>query len=162
MELVGSWSASGAGIPEPLLQIDVPGCAQLEGEVIDDYRRLSKNEFLMAPYERRLEALPAKIPFLLKAAPGEDDVFVLNVIAYLHSDKHGDHFLRRRLELPVAPKAVAKEVEADKSSWEVSGMLNIGDRADRFTIKRADGSKIKLGDYLRKKNVIVTTYRAFW
>ena len=43
-----------------------------------------------------------------------------------------------------------------------SDVLQIGDRADAFTLARADGTTISLADYKGKKNVLITTYRAFW
>ena len=69
----------------------------------------------------------------------------------------------QRFELPLEPGVEAEEVAADESSWGVDEeLLQIGDKAVDFELPRADGTTVKLSDYLGKKNIIVTTYRAFW
>ena len=49
------WWASDSGIPKPMLQIDVPKCVKLSGEVLKGFRALSRNEFLQEPYERLID-----------------------------------------------------------------------------------------------------------
>ena len=53
LELGDGWSTSDAGIPMPLLQIDVPDSVRLTGKVLEGYRALSRNEFINEPFERR-------------------------------------------------------------------------------------------------------------
>ena len=64
--------------------------------------------------------------------------------------------------LPLEPGATATEGSANESDWGKGDFLKIGDKAEPFELPRADGSTLSLGEYLGKKNVIVTTYRAFW
>lgn len=166
IETAPGWSATDSGVPNPLLQIDVPESARLSGRVIDSFQALSRNDFLMEPYERLVDKPVIVIPFkptrhITKAGDG-DESFGLNILAYLKSPDGETHFVRRRLELPLAPKAVAESGDANKSNWGVEDTLDIGEKADDFTLPRADGSTVSLSDYIGKKNVIVTTYRAHW
>jgi hypothetical protein len=64
--------------------------------------------------------------------------------------------------LPLKPYAKGKAVGAAPSTWGWHKSLQLGDPATPFTLPRADGTKVNLADYRGKKNVIVTTYRAFW
>jgi len=154
-------SASGAGLPAPILQIDVPKCVTLSGKPLTEYRELARNEFLQEPYERLINDNPLSVAFVLNRAPASDDAFALNVIAYV--ERNGEkYFVRRRVALPVAPGATGRVAATERSNWGVENTLNIGDKADGFTLPRADGSTVSLDDYLGKTNVIVTTYRAFW
>ena len=41
-------------------------------------------------------------------------------------------------------------------------LLKIGDKAPAFNLPRPDGTAFDVSQWLGKKNVIVTTYRAFW
>ena len=67
---------------------------------------------------------------------------------------------RRR---PVAAYARAKEADRNASDWgENKRRLQLGDKAALFELPRADGSTVPLAQYLGRKNVLVTTYRAFW
>jgi hypothetical protein len=158
------WSAATAGIPAPILQIDVPACVELEGKVLTERRELAKNEFLDAPFERMLETGDNAIRFRLVSQPQAGDVIALNVVAYVREgDDEEAWFIRRRLHLPVEAGATAVEADAGDTTWGGErDTLHVGDAADAFTLPRADGSTISLGDYRGKKNVIVTTYRAFW
>ncbi len=155
-------SASGAGIPAPILQIDVPESIKLIGEEITGHRALAKNEFLQEPYERLLKKLPARIPIQLVKTPEENDRVGLNVIAYVGDDTASSFFVRRRIDLPLAPNATAPATNPSKSDWGKNKTLQIGDKAQEFKLPTAAGSKVALKDYLGEKNVIVTTYRAFW
>jgi len=158
----GEASAAGAGIPAPILQLDLPPSVELEGRVLKTYAELARNEFLQEPFERLLTELPAEIRFTLKALPAEKETIGINVIGYLKTES-GDAFLRRRLELPLRAGATAKTVSPQSSTWSTDEkLLDIGDRAALFDLPRADGSRVRLEQYLGDKTVIVTTYRAHW
>jgi hypothetical protein len=159
-------SASGAGIPAPFLQLEVPEGVHLGGTYVTELARLKSNEFLQEPYERLLKELPATIPFTLTAPPGDDASLGINITGYLH-EVEGENtrvrFLRRRLELPLRTGARAVEVSAERSNWGADGdLLQIGDRAPAFNATRPDGSTFDLADVLGLGPVIVTTYRAHW
>ncbi len=158
------WSASAAGIPKPILQIDVPKSVQLSGKVLSDHRELSRNEFLRAPYERLIEVGSSVVEFTLTSEPSADDRIGLNIIAYVRQGEDEDaFFVRKRLELPVEPGATAQSGDSSTSTWGGEGSgLQIGDRAKPFALPRADGSTVTLDDYLGKTNIILTTYRAHW
>lgn len=157
------YSASDAGIPAPLLQIDVPSCVVLKGKVLKGHRELARNEFLQEPFERMLKELPARIGFELKKKPGPDDAFGLNILAYVAATSGDDaFFVRRRLNLKVAGGAKAEVSESGASTWGEENLLQLGDEAAPFKLPQADGKKVDLADYLGKTPVIVTTYRAHW
>ncbi len=164
VDLPEAANASKSGAPAPFLQIDVPPSIELGGRYLRTYQELSQNEFLQEPYERLLEENPARIPFKVVAQPGEGERIGLNILAYVKpGGEKRDFFLRRRFELPVEAGVDAEEVAAENSGWGVDEeLLQIGDPAVDFELPRADGTKLKLSDYLGKSNVIVTTYRAFW
>ena len=69
LSLKDGYSASGAGVPAPLLQIEVPSCVVLKGKVLRGHRELARNEYLQEPFERRLSELPARIGFDLNVSP---------------------------------------------------------------------------------------------
>ena len=158
------YSASEGGIPGPLLQIDVPDCVKLSGKELKSHRELSRNEFLQEPYERLLSENPARIGFKLTSAPAADDVIALSVLAYVgaESKKEDVHFVRQRLHLAVAGGAEAEPVNHKVSTWGHEGLLQIGDKADLFTLPKANGETVALADLVGKTNIIVTTYRAHW
>ena len=167
IEIAEGWSATDSGIPSPILQIEVPDSAKLSGRVIDSYKALSRNEFLMEPFERLVTPGSTTISFKvrksIKKSAKTGESFGLSVLAYLKSPDDGkSYFVRRRVELPLAPKAVSVAGDATDSRWGVQDTLHIGDKADDFSLPRADGSTRTLSEYLGKKNVIVTTYRAHW
>ena len=158
-------SPSAAGIPAPILQIAVPKSVKLLGKELKTYDELAKNEFLEEPYERLLKDLPATIKFKLVRKPKRDDHFSLNFLAYIagdSSDSGGAGFLRRRLTLPVAPRATSSVADPSRSDWGKTKTLQIGDKAKSFKLTDSEGKKVRLADYKGEKNVIVTTYRAFW
>ncbi len=163
MSLRDGYSASDAGIPAPLLQIEVPSCVVLKGKVLRGQRELSRNEYLQEPFERMLSELPARIGFELKKKPGPDDAFGLNILAYVGATSGDDaFFVRRRLNLKVAGGAKAEVGESGASTWGEENLLQLGDEAAPFKLPKADGKKVDLADYLGTKPVIVTTYRAHW
>lgn len=161
VDLRDGLSASDAGIPAPLLQIQVPRSVRLSGKHLTKYRELSRNEFLQAPFERMIEASPLEVGFKLLRKPRPDDVIHLNVLAYV-SDGEDVRFVRRRVAVKLEAGAVAEAVDATRSDWGTGDLLQIGSKAAGFELPRADGSTVSLGQFLGKKNVVVTTYRAFW
>ncbi|MFQ5501843.1 MAG: hypothetical protein ACE5EQ_06025 [Phycisphaerae bacterium] len=157
------WSASDSGIPKPFLQIKTPPSVQLDGKVLKTQRELSKNEYLREPFERLMQGNETTVRFTLVDEPGEDERIALNIIAYASDDPANDAwFIRKRMELPVRPGATAELINATESDWGTGDELQIGDQAELFELPRADGSKVSLEQYRGKKNVLVTTYRAFW
>ena len=155
-------SASGAGMPAPILQIQTPQSVRLSGKVLRSYKELSRNEFLQAPFERLIKDAPTRVPFTVVREPAPEDQFSLNVLAYVSNGKETS-FVRRRLTLPVRASATAKEADPNTSDWGVNKrLLQLGDKAALFELPRADGSTVSLARYLGRKNVVVTTYRAFW
>lgn len=168
-DIVIDWSVAeglspgGAGVPAPILQIDAPRAIQLSGKVLRGHRELSQNEFLQAPYERLMKKPQVRIGFTLRKEPGSEDSIGLNILAYVGSEESGEAaFVRRRLELRIAPNASSTDAEATNSAWGKNKLLKIGDKAATFKLPRADGEKIGLKQYRGKKNVLVTTYRAHW
>lgn len=157
------WSGGMAGIPAPFLQIEVPTSVELTGRVLKTYKELSRNEFIEEPFERLVRETPLEIGFKVIKEPDANEPFGLNFVSYA-SPASGDdaYFVRRRLSLPIAPNASAELVEPTRSNWGPEGLLQIGDKAAPFSLPRADGSKVSLGQYRGKKNVIVMTYRAHW
>lgn len=156
-------SASDAGVPSTLLQIDVPPSARLTGRVLREQKELARNEYMRAPFERAVKTFPARIGFTLIDKPGPEEAFHINVIAYVSSGSEvSARFMRRRLALRLSPGATAKQVEPIPSSWGGDPNLQLGDRAPDFTLPSADGTTTSLAQYLGKKNIVVTTYRAYW
>ena len=164
VEIKEGWSAASAGVPAPLLQIDVPPSVELSGKVLTSQRELSKNEFLQAPFERLLKNGEEHIEFSLVKAPVAGERVWLNIMAYVSQDPTQDSFfIRRRFALDVKPRAQAVGVMAGKSDWGIDKhLLQIGDPADDFSLPKAFDPPIGLSNYLGQKNIIVTTYRAHW
>lgn len=157
------FSDSKAGMPAPIVQVDVPDSVRLKGKVLTDRKELRQNEFLQAPFERLLDNNPLKISFKIEKVPSDGDRIAINVIGYVAADDQSDSwFIRRRIEMPVAPAATGVAVDPTNSHWGQEDLLRIGDKAAPFELPRADGTKVALGTYLGDQNVIVTTYRAFW
>ena len=162
VEMAKGWSSSEAGMPAPILQIQAPSCVKLEGKVLQAKRDLSRNEYLLAPYERLIKENEAHVEFTLVAAPSADEHFALNVLAYVGGNDDEQRFVRKRIVVPITANASGSEVAVTSSDWGDHDTLEIGDKASVFSLPRADGTTLDLSSYLGKKNVIVTTYRAFW
>jgi len=162
VEIAEGVSTSEAGVPAPILQIKVPKSVKLLGKELTTYKELSKNEFLEEPYERLLKELPATVKFKVVRRPKSKDHFSMNVLAYLAGGSKGSGFFRRRLELAVSPGATATMADPTETDWGKTKTLQIGDKAKKFRLTGADGETVSLKDFKGKKNVIVTTYRAFW
>jgi len=164
IDLDESWSASGAGVPSPLLQIDVPPSIELEGRVLDTYREQANNEFIVTPFERAVEVGATEIGFRLVGEPAPGETIGLSVVAYLADGEGGAEFLRQRIELPVEAGAAADgALWPDRSTWSaLDDVLDIGDPLRDVALLRADGSTLRLSDLTGEGPLIITTYRAFW
>jgi len=163
VKMKDGWSASASGLPSAILQIKVPRSVKLAGKVLETQRELAKNEYLRMPFERLIKENPTRVKFKLLRKPKKKDRLRFNVLAYVHSpDGNDDGFVRRRFKLKVKPGAEATSISAKHSSWGRGKELQLGDKAVPFKLQRADGSTASLKSYLGKKNVVVTTYRAFW
>ncbi len=157
------WAASEAGVPKPILQILVPEGVRLEGRHLTEYRELSRNEFLQSPFERLVDVGTQSIRFTLESEPAEDAIFAFNVLAYVSQDPtQNAWFIRRRVELALKPGASSKKVASFPSTWSGKDGLAIGEKAAAFVLPRSDGSTVDLSEYLGKRPILVTTYRAFW
>jgi hypothetical protein len=161
-KLSDGWSHDKAGLPSAILQIKSPGCVTLDGDVIEDHRKLAKNEFLHAPYERKLSPGKTKIGFTLNSSPTANDQFSFSVSSYLTSPDGKHRFDRTRIQLPVKPNATSTPADPDRSDWGPTQYLSIGDQADDFKLAKADGTKLRLSSFRNRKNVVIATYRAFW
>ena len=157
------WSSSDSGIPKPILQIKAPKAVELSGKRLTRQRDLARNEFLQAPFERLIDDGAARVAFKLRRAPKPDDVFAFNVLAYVSRNGDDDRwFVRKRFELPLRAGASATSVAVEPSDWGANRELQLGDKAAMFSLPRADGKKVVLRKLLGKKNIVITTYRAFW
>lgn len=165
--LVGQgWSVGAAGIPEPVLQIGVPEGVTLDGKVLSE-REQARNEWLFSPYERTIRPGESTITLIIdRDSLATSPTLAINLIAYARkSGEENAVFVRRRVELPlVAGTTMSSDQVASRSNWGPPGFdsLNIGDKAQDFTLPRGNASTLALGDVLGKGDVIVTTYRAFW
>lgn len=158
-------SASASGTPAPMIQLDVPASVRLTGRHLKTFRELSRNEFIQEPYEMLLQEQTTQIPFEIVGEPKSGDSIGVNVLAYIRPGGDGskDYFLRRRYEIPVAVDGEGEEVAATKSDWGTDEkLLQLGDKVSNFTLPRPDGTSFSLSEYIGKKNIIVSTYRAHW
>ncbi|MCB9844929.1 MAG: hypothetical protein H6811_02930 [Phycisphaeraceae bacterium] len=163
LEMPEGW-IEGKGLPRPLLQIDAPRNVRPEGREVTEYRQLARNGFLNEPWERIISAGETRIAMRIAGPSHADDRLAFNVVAYVTEGPEGpSRFVRRRVELPLTPGAANESVSnATVSNWGRESGLQIGDEAETFELPRADGSILRLADVIGTKNIIVTTYRAFW
>ena len=156
--------ASEAGVPAPLLQLDLPPSVKLTGKTLTTLKELRANEFIAEPYERLLEDSITAISFELVSAPAEGATLGLNVIAYVSAgDGSEPVFMRRRLELPLVASATATEATEPNSRWgNDDALLQIGDKLESFALPDADGFELNVGEWIGQSNIILTTYRAHW
>ena len=164
LEFGEGWTDTDGGVPGAIVQLDVPGSVRPVGRVLTDFKELSRNEFLQAPYERLVRGDAASIELELLAEPDDADRIGVNVIAYLTNTEGRTTFARRRVALPIVAGATSSaDTQALTSDWGTDAAgLQIGDAAPDFTLPRADGSTVTLSERLGDGSVIVTTYRAFW
>ncbi len=157
------WSLTNAGIPNAIIQMDTPACAELKGERAKSKKQLSRTGFMRHPDERLAEGPATTFEFELKKAPGPDDHFFINVLAYASPPDGADAwFIRRRIAIPVRESAVSSIVDASPSDWGVDNDLQLGDKAPLMKLPKADGTLVDLAEHLGKKNIVITTYRAHW
>ena len=164
LEPADGWSMAAAGIPQAIIQIGPPASVTLDGDVLRGRRALSRNEFLMAPYERPAEPGETRIDISVADTRDADERIAVNVIAYMRRGEKGPaRFVRKRLELPVTPDATGAPAASPDSHWgdERAG-LQVGDRAASFSWPKADGTTVSLEDHLGERNILLTTYRAYW
>ncbi len=157
--------ASAAGLPRPILQVQVPEGVHLAGRELSDAEQ-ARNDFLYAPYESMIKVGEHTLSLTIDDTLAPDAMLAINLIAYVR--RRGDdsaRFVRRRVNLPLQPGAKASSDEpATNSRWGPPGFetLAIGDRVPDLELPRADGSIVRLRDLLAAGDVIGTTYRAFW
>ncbi|MFT7677250.1 MAG: hypothetical protein ACI8QC_001228 [Planctomycetota bacterium] len=156
--------ASKSGVPAPFLQIDVPPSVKLLGKSLVTFKELSQNEFVQLPYERLLTDPKSVIPFELIGTPAKGETIGLNLVAYVSLDDGSKpYFMRRRFELPLVAGSPAVEVKPTKSTWGIDvDLLQIGDELEPFALPLADGTEFDVSQWIGKKNIIITTYRAHW
>lgn len=164
LTLPGAADASGAGVPAPILQLDLPPSVRLLGEYKRSYRDLARNEFLAEPFERLMKSREVTIPFELVAEPSEGASIGVSVVGYLSATEETPaRFFRRRVELPVTAGAEGTPGNHRDSSWgEDEATLDIGDTVPPIALPVASGGEVDLGAYLGKQKIILTTYRAYW
>lgn len=147
----------------PLLQIQTPASVTLTGEVLEDPKALSRNEFVRAPFEQMIIDGEAKVGLRVTGEPQADDAIEFNVLTYISRDVSKDgRLVRKRFRLPLEAGATATEISAEESDWGAGDVLQIGDKAPEFELPQANGEKVRLADFVGKSNVVITTYRAFW
>jgi len=159
------WSASADGSPSVLVQIDAPDGVGLLGRTVSGFSELSRSNFLELPWEREVRPGETVIPFSIDPERRVIGLLGLsvNAVAYLQDGDGNNWFVRRRVNLEISPGASASSADqAEVSAWGRNGTLAIGDEAQPFVLPRADGTTVDLSEYLGEKNIIVTTYRAFW
>lgn len=163
VDLKVGWSGNAGKVPSFILQVDAPGCVDMLGPRLDSIKKLSRNGFLRPPEEKMMEGRETSFEFRLTKAPAASDRFAVNLIGYVTDADNSDvWYIRRRMSLAFDKTATAKAVDAAPSSWGVGNELELGDKAVAFVLPQADGTLVDLKQYLGKKNIIVTTYRAFW
>lgn len=163
IDVKDGWSMSKAGIPNAIVQVDVPKSAVMIGERASTKKELSKAGFIRHPEERFADGNKTTFEFKLMSPPDANDRFAVNILAYVSPPDGSDAwFVRRRIALPVADGAKSVNVAATRSDWGVGDELQLGDKAPLLKLPRADGTLIDLGQHLGKRNILITTYRAFW
>ena len=164
IELAEGVSATDSGIPGFILQLDPPQGLELSGKRITEYKQLSRNEFLMEPWERLVKETSVEVQFALTEMPAKDATLGLILVGYVAREPgKDDAFLRRRLELPLVAEGTARKGDALDSSWGPDkARLTIGDKAPSFELPVLQGGEIELAHELDAGPMLLTTYRAHW
>lgn len=149
----------------PLLQIDAPNAVHLVRTTPDSMANSAGmvQHFLEHPAGRRILARETEIPFRLirNATPGLS--LGLNVTAFVGTDAEGQaRFVRRRLELPVVPGAVATAGDPSNTRWGSGEHLAVGDRAEDLILPDLAGGETDLADLRAQGKVFLFTYRGQW
>jgi len=164
IELAEGVSATDSGIPGFILQLDPPQGLELSGKRITEFKQLSRNEFLMEPWERLVKEASVEVQFTLTEMPAKGATLGLILVGYVASEPgKDDAFLRRRLELPLVAGASARTGDPLDSSWGPDkALLTIGDKAPSFELPVLQGGEIELAHELDGGPMLLTTYRAHW
>lgn len=163
LDLADGVSASAAGLPAALLQLDVPAGLVLDGPFLDSLGERARNDHLHHPYERALEGGRAEVGFrVAEEGLAEDARLGLVVTGYVTTSDDA-FFLRRRLELPLRPDARARPGDDGDSAWGPDEqLLRLGQRAPAVSLPGPDGTTVDLAAHLGQRNLLLVTYRAFW
>lgn len=157
------WSIEKAGVSNAIIQVDVPSCVKLLGERAKTKKQLARAGFIRSPEERLADGPTTEFEFEPTAPCHDDEPFEINILAYVSPPDGSDAwFVRRRIALPIKRGATSHEVDASKSDWGIGKELQIGDKAPLMKLPRADGTMIDLARDLGKRNIVITTYRAYW
>jgi len=163
VDLKEGWTGSAGKVPNFILQVDAPACVEMQGPRVKGVRSLSRIGFLRPPEEKMMEGRETSFEFKLTKSPGADERFAVNLIGYATDAEQTDvWYVRRRMALPLAKGAKAARIDESPSKWGIGNELELGDKAVPFKLPQADGTNVDLSQYLGKKNIIVSTYRAFW
>ncbi|HPF38013.1 MAG TPA: hypothetical protein P5081_22900 [Phycisphaerae bacterium] len=163
IDVKDGWTLGDAGLPNAVIQLDAPACARVVGDRANDAKALSKAGFLRLPEERMADGAETVFEFTLSAAPGADDSFAVNVLAYASPPGGADAwFIRQRISIPLRDDTRSVSANAAMSRWSGDDGLQLGDKPKLMKLPRADGSLVDLAEHLGKKNIVITTYRAFW
>ncbi|MCB9858744.1 MAG: hypothetical protein H6818_23950 [Phycisphaerales bacterium] len=163
IDMKDGWSINKAGIPNAIIQIDAPTCVTMIGERAKDKTELSRTGFMKHPEERMADGRTTAFEFELRAPPAQDDQFEVNVLAYVSPpDKSDAWYVRQRLAISLKDGAQSSSIDAKTSDWGVGDELQLGDQLPRLKLPKADGTLVDLAAQLGKKNIVITTYRAYW
>lgn len=164
IDLAEGVSATDSGIPGFILQLDPPQGLELSGKRITEFKQLSRNEFLMEPWERLVKEATVEVQFTLTEKPAKGATLGLILVGYVAREPgEDDAFLRRRLELPLVAGAKARKGDELDSSWGPDkALLTIGDKAPSFELPVLQGGEIELANELDAGPLLLTTYRAHW
>lgn len=163
IDVKDGWSIDKAGVTNAIVQAEVPDCVRLVGERAKTIKALARAGFIRGPEEQLAESSRTVFPFEVTSDCGQSDQFAINVLGYVSPPDGADAwFVRRRLMVAVADKAISHEADASTSNWGVGRELQLGEKAPLMALPRADGTMVDLDQQLGKKNIVITTYRAYW
>jgi|GEM_PF-1200135 len=163
VDLKDGWTGNAGKAPNFILQVDAPDCVEMQGPRLEGIRNLSRNGFLRPPEEKMMEGRETSLEFKITKAPSKDDRFAVNLIGYVTDADNTDvWYIRRRMAFAMTKDAKPTRIDESPSTWGIGNELELGDKAVPFKLPQADGTEVDLSQYLGKKNIIVSTYRAFW
>ena len=164
-------SLSDSGIPGWIVQLDVPDCVTLTGKRVLRFEELRDNEFLMEPWERLSEEPELVISLRVDADAEPAATLGINVLSYIAAAPGtDDHFVRRRLELPLHANATARPGNAEDTRWgpfgaesEQPSPLAINDTMPALNLPRLGSSERWSSEGLfGTKATLLVTYRGHW
>lgn len=156
----------GTDARQPLVQIDLPDGVSPVETVLEADQLKGKAAYLNHlagfPFGRVVAGSPVEIP--LEIDRGATGTIGVNVTTYLDgTDPEDAVFVRRRLEVAVAPEATAEVVEPTRTGWGPAGRAHVGDPAPDFDLPGGDGERLVLSQEIAKKQpIFLLTYRADW